>query len=140
MKCKRLDSDAKLPTRKHITDAGIDVYALHDEMILPQSCKVIRTGITFEFPKDTVAHPWPKSRNDYLIGAGVIDCDYQGEILIKIVNPYNKLIKISKHEGIAQLVIYPIVRQIIEEVDEIHEIVSDRGETGGIAGNAKSDT
>ena len=139
MKCKRLDKEAKLPTRKHPKDAGIDVYALQDETIPPHSCKVVKTGVTFEFPKNTVVHPWPKSRNDHLVGAGVIDCEYQGEVLIKVVNPYDKPIEISKHDGIAQLVIYPIVCPPIEEAEEIHEVISERGDTGGIAGNAKED-
>lgn len=136
MKCKRLDPEAKLPTRKHSTDAGIDVYSLKDEIIPPNGCKVVRTGVTFDFPKDTVIFVWPKSRNDHIVGAGVIDWTYQGEILIKIINPYNIPMNISKHSGIAQLVILPALFPFIEEVSDIHEVVTDRGNTGGIVGNA----
>ena len=136
MKCKRIDKEAKLPTRKHIGDAGIDVYALDYNRIPPHSFKIIKTGVTFEFPKNTVVFVWPKSRNEYLIGAGVIDFSYQGEILVKIFNITDKPLPIDKHEGIAQLVITPVLCPPIEEVDEIHSIESIRGDTGGIVGNS----
>ena len=139
MKCKKLNEEAKIPTRKHPTDAGIDVYALKDVVIPPHSFKVVPTGVTFDFPKDTVIFVWPKSKNEHLIGAGVIDHEYQGEILVKVFNISSDSMTVEKHEGIAQLVIVPVIRPEIEEVDEIHEIKSDRGDTGGIAGNAKKD-
>lgn len=137
MKCKRIDPEAKLPTKKNPTDAGIDVYALDYNRIEPHSFKVVKTGVTFEFPLDTVVFVWPKSRNQYLIGAGVIDNEYQGEILVKIFNTTDNTLVIPKHMGIAQLVITPVLYPTIEEVDEIHEIESDRGNTGGIVGNSK---
>jgi len=130
--CKRIDKEAKLPTRKHVTDAGIDVYALADVTIGPQFHMVVRTGVTFDFPDDTVALVWPKSRAPFLIGAGVIDYTYQGEILVKVFNVGTGPLIISKHDPIAQLVITPVLTPHIVEVDEIHHIKSQRGETGGI--------
>ncbi len=137
VKFKKLDEEAKAPTRKHPTDAGIDVYSLEADTIPPNSYKVMRTGVTFEFPENTVAFAWPKSRNEHVVGAGVIDCAYQGEILIKVINPYDHPMPIPKHTGIAQLVITPVIcPEIWEEVGEIHEIETDRGDTGGIVGNS----
>ena len=136
LKVKKLVEEAKLPTRKHPTDAGIDVYALEETIIFPHSIQVVKTGVTFDFPDNTVIFVWPKSRANFLVGAGVIDSGYQGEILVKVTNISKKTITIEKHQGIAQLVIVPVLCPPIEEVDEIHQKESDRGATGGIAGNA----
>ena len=132
MPCKRINKEAKLPTRKHPTDAGIDVYALEATTIAPHSFEVVKTGVTFDFPNDTVAFAWPKSGNVHLVGAGVIDSNYQGEILVKVFNTSDSPMPIPKHAGIAQLVIVPVLCPPIQEVDEIHDVESDRGATGGI--------
>ena len=137
IKVKKLDKEAKIPTRKFLTDAGMDVYSLEDIIIPPHSLQVVRTGVTVDFPNSTVALIWPKSRANFLVGAGVIDNPYQGEILVKITNILDKELKIEKHQGIAQIVIVPVLCPPIEEVDKIHQEKSERGETGGIVGNAK---
>ncbi len=137
LKVKRIEEEAKVPIRKHITDAGMDVYALEEVTIPPHTIQVVRTGITVEFPKNTVAFVWPKSRSDFIVGAGVIDNPYQGEILVKVANISDQDLKIEKHQGLAQIVITPVLCLMIEEVDDIHQKESDRGATGGIVGNAK---
>ena len=130
LKVKRIEEEAKLPTRKHSCDAGMDVYALENCYIPPHTAQVVRTGITVEFPPNTVAFVWPKSRSDFLVGAGVVDFLYQGEILVKVTNISDRTLKIEKHQGIAQIVITPVLCPEIEEVDEIHQEESDRGATG----------
>ncbi len=136
LKVKRLEKEAKTPTRKHPTDAGMDVYALEDVLIFPNTIEVVRTGIAVKFPEDIVALVWPKSRADFLVGAGVIDNDYRGEILVKVSNISNTVLQIEKHQGLAQIVIVPVLCPLIEEVDEIYQEETDRGATGGIAENA----
>lgn len=132
MDCKRLVEDAKLPTRKFKDDAGIDVYALENNIIPPNKFKVIRTGVTFEIPYGNVMFVWPKSKANFLIGAGVIDSSYQGEILVKIFNGDDSDLIINKHDPIAQLVLVPVFTPEIEEVSEIHVNKTERGATGGI--------
>ncbi len=137
LKCKKIDKEAKIFTRKHFTDAGMDVYSLNDVSINPCSCQIVKTGITVDFPDNTVAFVWPKSRSNFLIGAGVIDYTFQGEILVKIFNISDKELKIKKHQGIAQIVITTVLCPLIKEVNKIHKNKTERGETGGIAGNSK---
>lgn len=137
LKVKKLDEEAKIPTRKYPTDAGMDVYALNDIIIKPHTIQVVKTGITVDFPDNTVALVWPKSRANFLIGAGVIDSSYMGEILVKVSNISDKELKIEKHQGLAQIVIVPVLCPLIEEVDEINKDETERGATGGIVGNAK---
>ena len=137
LRVKKINEEAKIPTRKYPTDAGMDVYALNDVLIEPHTIEVVKTGITADFPDGTVALVWPKSRANFLVGAGVIDNGYQGEIMVKVSNISNNSLKIEKHQGIAQIVIVPVICPSVEEVDEIHEDETERGETGGIAGNAR---
>jgi dUTP pyrophosphatase len=76
----------------------------------------------------------PKGKNDHLVGAGVVDAGYQGEILVKVINPYDRPLVFPGGAPIAQLLVLPIVTPQVEEVDpgRIHITASQRGGTGGI--------
>lgn len=130
----KLYPNAKLPTRKFPKDAGMDFYALEEERIPPHSFKVIKTGITIKITPGCVGLIFPKSRNNHLIGAGVVDEDYQGEILVKIVNYSNEDLLIKSGDAVAQMVIIPIFTPQILEVhkDLIHQEKTERGNSGGI--------
>jgi len=131
----KLEEDAKLPTRKHWSDAGADLYALETAVLSPQTSGIIRTGVTIDIPDGYVGILKAKSKSDFIVGAGVVDSGYQGEILVKIFNPYRAPIEIVKGSAIAQLVITPCISGEIQEIpkEEIHNTKSDRGKTGGIA-------
>ena len=133
----KLQKEALLPTRKHPDDAGIDFYSSEDKIIPPRSFGVVGTGITVEIPGGYVGLMMPKSRNDHLLGAGVIDAGYQGEIRIKIANITDDPLHVTYGQGIGQMLIIPIETPAVEEVpaDEIHKERSERGATGGILGN-----
>jgi dUTP pyrophosphatase len=130
----RLDPQALLPTRKHPHDAGIDFYALLETVIQPHEFAIVRTGITVEIPAGYVGLMKPKGRNDHLLGAGVIDAGYQGEILIKVVNPFDRPLILHPGDAVGQMVLVPVVTPAVEEVgaDEIHAQASRRGNSGGI--------
>lgn len=130
----RLDQQAVAPTRKHPTDAGVDAYANEDVRIAPFSYRVVHTGVTFDIPEGTLLQVWPKGRNNHLLGAGVIDAGYQGEIMIKVVNYSWKPLRIHRGEAIAQLVHLPVITEPVQEVplEEIHSVRSARAADGGI--------
>lgn len=130
----RLDQQAVAPTRKHPTDAGVDVYANEDVRIAPFSYRVVHTGVTFDIPEGTLLQVWPKGRNNHLLGAGVIDAGYQGEIMIKVVNYSWKPLRVHRGEAIAQLVHLPVITEPVQEVplEEIHSVRSARAADGGI--------
>lgn len=138
IKAAKLRDDAIIPTRKHPSDAGIDFYAVEPQIIAPHSFGIIKTGITVEIPDGFVGIMKPKSRNDHLLGAGVIDAGYQGEIQIKIANITDEPLRIEYKQAVGQMVILPVVTPAVEEIscEEIHKVVSERGATGGILGNA----
>lgn len=134
MKFARLTQSAKLPERKHPTDAGVDVYADEAVRVPPFSYRVVHTGVTAEVPEGTVLQVWPKGRNNHLAGSGIVDAGYQGEIMIKVVNYSWKVLTIKRGDAIAQLVHLPVMCEPVVELplDKIHRARSQRGGEGGI--------
>ncbi|MBR6088574.1 MAG: hypothetical protein IKP86_01480 [Anaerolineaceae bacterium] len=136
IKVAKLLEDAVLPTRKHPDDAGIDFYAYESSIVPPHMFRTVKTGITMEIPKGYVGLLMPKSRNDHILGAGVVDAGYQGEICIKVGNITDKTLLFKYGQAIAQMLIIPVETPAVEEVplSEIHKEKSERGATGGILG------
>lgn len=134
MKIARLRPDAVVPTRKHAADAGLDVYAVETVVVPPHQFAIVPTGITIEIPPGTVGLLKPKGRSNHLLGAGVVDAGYQGEILVKVANPTAKPIVFNHGDAVGQLVLLPVLTPALEEVnrDEIHQHKSTRGGSGGI--------
>ena len=138
IKAAKLREDAILPTRKHPDDAGIDFYSVESVWIQPNNFKIVKTGITVEIPKGYVGLMKPKSRSNFLLGAGVIDAGYQGETQIKVANVGLGTLAIAYGDAIAQMLIVPVETPAVEEVplSGIHQEASERGATGGILGNS----
>lgn len=130
----RLRAGAILPTRSHPTDAGLDIYAAQAIVIPPHSFAIVPTGITVEIPSGYVGLLKPRGRSNHLLGAGVVDAGYQGEILVKVVNVTDQPLEFNRGDAVGQLVILPVVTPAVLEVDpsEIHAEKSSRGESGGI--------
>lgn len=124
--------DVVLPSRKNPTDAGLDLNSFGNYIIYPHEFKIIRTGIMFEFPENSVALLKPKSKSNYLLGAGVVDQSYRGEILVKVYNPSSKeTLTIEHGQAVCQMVILPVLIPSLEYVDDI-SVNTDRGVDGGI--------
>lgn len=133
----RLHPGAKAPTRKHPTDAGVDVYADRNAIVWPLSAKVIGTGLTFECEPGYMLLAKPKGASKHLVGAGVGDALYQGEYMIRVVNFTLSPMRIKRGDPIAQIIKVPILTDPLEEIllEYIHVVSSDRGASGGIHTN-----
>ncbi len=136
----RLRPDAYLPTRKHPEDAGLDLYAVETTRIPPFSFGIVPTGITVSIPAGLVGLLKPKGRSNHLLGAGVVDAGYQGEILIKVANPTTEELIFQPGDPIGQLVLMPVLTPAVEEISlaEIHRQRSARSGSGGIVEQHKS--
>jgi dUTP pyrophosphatase len=134
IKIAKIDPNAFLPSRKHPADAGLDIYANCHIIIEPHSTSIVSTGITLEITSGFVGLLKPKGRNNHLLGAGVVDAGYQGEILVKVANISDHPLKIKPGDAIGQLLILPILTPEVLEVDpaQIHNENTSRGNTGGI--------
>lgn len=134
LRFSRLDPGASLPARKHPSDAGVDIFANETVTIAPFSSARVHTGLTFEIRPDFMLLAKPKSGSDFLLGAGVIDPGYQGEILIKVVNYTPNPLTIARGAPLAQLVQVAILTDPLEEAapESLHAERSTRGADGGI--------
>lgn len=134
IKAARLHPGARLPERKHPGDAGMDFYALEVTLVPPHGAAILKTGITLEIPAGSVGLLMPKGRHDHLVGSGVVDAGYQGEILVRVVNPFDAPLVFQPGDAIAQMLLLPVHTPAVIEVDpgEIHVQATPRGATGGI--------
>jgi dUTP pyrophosphatase len=130
----RISENAKLPTRKLSNDAGMDLYSLEAMEIKAHTFKLVHTGVVVEIPKGYVGIIKPKGGNTHLLGSGVVDAGYTGEIILRVVNPFYYDMVFEHGHPMGQMVILPVVTPEVVEVtlDDITEVKTERGATGGI--------
>ena|SRR3989344_1171757 len=136
------DAGAIVPDYAHEGDAGLDIYANEECILMPGHRKDIGTGLHLEIPKEHAGLVWDKSSLPLKYGiktmAGVIDSNYRGELKIVLINLSSKEFQVAKGMKIAQLLIQKVERAEIKEVSELSS--SERGEKGfGSTGLRKSD-
>jgi dUTP pyrophosphatase len=130
----RMSQDVVRPRRKHVEDAGVDVFAAETVLIWPFQMVKVRTGVSVQVPEGTALFVWPKSGGNHVLGAGVIDAGYQGEVLVKVLNYRPWPLVIKKGDPVAQLVMTAVVGgpELEVPLQELHKAASARGTTGGI--------
>lgn len=114
---ERCHPDAVLPTYAHVSDSGMDVYALEDITIEPGETKLVPTGIKVALPPGFELQVRPKSgvsvRTKLRVGnsPGTIDQDYRDEIKIIIENvaPPIKAIKPDRPGNLTVTVDDPLI-------------------------------
>jgi dUTP pyrophosphatase len=127
LKIKKINDSAIIPNYAHITDSGMDLYSIEDKIIRPNETALIKTGLKIELPQNTEAQIRPKSgialKNSVTVlnTPGTIDEGYTGEIQVILINHGERLYKVNKGEKIAQMVIIPVIRVEIEQVNELVE-------------------
>lgn len=118
IKVERINDSAKLPTRAHAFDAGLDLYANDYYSIAPYSQALISTGIKMAIPDGFVGLIWDKSglaSKGYKTMGGVIDSGYRGEIKIVFKNLSEDIYNIEPGQKIAQILIQKVELPEIEE-------------------------
>ena len=137
-----LDEGAKMPTRAHPYDAGLDLYTpsaicvpetryseFFDEVEIGYA--IVDTGVHVEIPEGYVGFIKSKSGLNVkhgLTAEGVIDAHYTGSITVKLYNHAGEEYYFNAGDKIAQLVILPCLLPVPELVDSLEE--TDRGENG----------
>lgn len=131
--CK-LSATAGIPEYQHETDAGLDLVSVEDVEILPGECKLIKTGIAIALPINTEAQIRPRSGLALKHGItvlntpGTIDQGYRGEICVILINHGNETFQVNSGMKIAQMVICPIIKVTIQEVNKLEK--TSRGSDG----------
>ena len=132
MKLKiKLDDGAKMPTRAHKNDAGLDLYAERSATVYPHASEIFDTGVHIEIPAGYVGFLKSKSGLNVkhgITGEGVIDMGYTGSITVKLYNSSDKDYTVRKGDKISQLVILPVLTPQLERVESLG--TTDRGDNG----------
>lgn len=134
LKAKKLFEDAKLPTKGHPGDAGIDFYAFETVTFAPHTQERVRTGIAVEIPEGYVSLIWDKSSISFNKGlkvmGGVIDASFRGEWVMSLYNTTDKEQVIEKGHKIAQAIVQKFEDCDIVEVSELSDTVRGSGREG----------
>jgi dUTP pyrophosphatase len=120
-----------LPTKGHPDDAGYDLYAAESRTITPQEVVRVRTGVRVAVPPGHVAVVHDRSSmasKGLLVGGGIIDPGYTGEVDVIVVNTSDRAKQVHRGDKVAQLLVY---RLFAGEVDEASDLApTDRGAKG----------
>lgn len=136
LKVKKINELAILPQYAHEGDAGLDLFSVEEKIIMPGETVLVHTGIQIELPKDTEAQIRPRSglalKNSITVlnTPGTIDEGYRGEIGIILINHSKINFRVEKNMKIAQMVIKPVLKVSIVEVDELNSTQRGKGGFG----------
>ena len=133
---KKLQKNIILPEYKTDGSSGMDLMANVEQTvkILPGEKKIISTGIMVAIPEQYEIQIRPRSglaaKNgiSVLNTPGTIDSDYRGEIKVILINLGKYTFEINKNDRIAQMIVCPIIKVELKEVESLPETV--RGEGG----------
>lgn len=140
---KLLRSTAQLPEYQTPGSAGLDLHAAIREkrtVFANRASTIIPTGVAIKIPDKHVGLLCIRSSTAVkgglmlVNGVGVIDSDYQGEIMIALRASVSA-VEIHPGERIAQLVIAPCPQLQLVQVEEFTQKTK-RG-TGGIGSTGK---
>jgi dUTP pyrophosphatase len=129
VKIQRLRNRAQ-PLPRYQTDhaAGLDLTADPADgaiTLSPLQRMAVPTGIAIEIPPGFEGQVRPRSGRALEEGLtlvnspGTIDADYRGEIKVIMINLGDRAIEIQPGDRIAQLVIAPVVRVELVEVERL---------------------
>ena len=151
----------KSPVRGTSKSAGIDFFVPNDMSfkLWPGSDVLIPSGIKASIPEGFMLMAAEKSgvvtsaeaalkagrkvkegayESVVVLGAKIVDEDYQGEIHIHLINVGKSTVVIESGTKIAQFILVPVSYEDLEEVteSELFAFISDRGDGGfGSTGN-----
>lgn len=141
VKVKKLHPDAKVPQYAEPGASGLDLHAYIRNgiyygrrlIIEPGDSAIISTGIAIQIPEGYEGQIRPRSglaaKNMISIinTPGTIDRSYSGELMVILINlSKDECFRVGHEDRIAQLVIAPVAKAELIEVDELEQ--TERGE------------
>lgn len=133
----RVGKEWPLPTYATAGSAGLDLRACLDDAIEiePGQTVLVKTGMAI-YIKDTqfAGMILPRSglghKHGIVLGnlVGLIDSDYQGELMISVWNRGQTTFRLEPGERLAQYVLVPVVQAEFEQVEDF--VATDRGAGG----------
>lgn len=133
----RIGDSIPFPEYATAGSAGLDLRACLDEPLTlhPGETRLLKTGLSIHIADASLAAMiLPRSglghKHGIVLGnlVGLIDSDYQGELMVSCWNRGQSAFTIQPGERIAQLVLVPVVQAEFEQVEQFEQ--SQRGEGG----------
>jgi dUTP pyrophosphatase len=135
LRVRLLRDGARLPTRAHDGDAGLDLHAVEHATIAPGERASVGTGIAVEIPPGHAGLVLPRSglaaRHGIALvnSPGLIDSGYRGEVAVLLLNTdRERSFEIEPGDRIAQLAVTSIAPA--EPVEATDLGVTSRAEGG----------
>jgi dUTP pyrophosphatase len=130
------ERDLPLPEYASAQAAGMDIAAaLEGELVLqPNAVSLIPTGFAAALPDGFELQVRPRSglaikHGITVVNApGTIDADYRGEIKIGLINLGQEPFTIRRGDRVAQLVLAPVCRAVLQPVNSLE--ATERGSGG----------
>ncbi|MFW5653941.1 MAG: dUTP diphosphatase [Planctomycetota bacterium] len=139
LQIRRIDPDVPLPNYHSDLAAGLDLHAALPREALawtlsPGEIRLIPCGFAMAVPMGYEAQVRPRSGLATRFGIsmpnapGTIDADYRGPVMVPLINLGRHDFQVERHMRIAQMVIAPVARIRLEEVEQLDE--TPRGSDG----------
>jgi dUTP pyrophosphatase len=124
---KRLRAGAQVPAYQSEHAAGLDLHACLEAplTIAPGDIVLVPCGFAMAIPHGFEAQVRPRSglATKHGIGMpnapGTVDSDYRGEMMVPLVNLGRAAFTVEHGMRVAQMVIAPVARAAVREVDEL---------------------
>jgi dUTP pyrophosphatase len=131
----RLRADAVLPERAYAGDAGLDLASCERVELGPGERALVPTGLAVAIPDGHAGFVLRRSGLaanhgvTVLNAPGLVDSGYRGELRVILLNTdLTETFVVEPGMRIAQLLVLPLPRVELQEVDELP--ASERGEGG----------
>lgn len=127
LRFQRLDDRAVVPAYQSSHAAGLDLHTTIGEstVLEPGEILIVPCGFAMAIPDGWEAQVRPRSGLASRHGIsmpnapGTIDADYRGEVKVPLINLSKFPFTIEPGMRIAQMVIAPVARVVVEEVEEL---------------------
>ena len=132
LKFAKLTDQAFAPTRGSKLAAGYDLYSAYDCEVPAHGKFCVKTDLQISVPSGCYGRIAPRSgltvKHFIDIGAGVIDEDYRGNVIVVLFNFGDTDFKVKKGDRIAQLILEQIYYAELQELSTLDN--TDRGSKG----------
>lgn len=132
IKFKSVDG-GQIPEWSDLANAGLDLYANEDIVLLPDKTTPVHLGIASEFAPNYVALLKERSgmgKSGIALRGGVIDSCYRGEWAALLLNLSDENYVIAKGDRVCQAIFLPVLHLQIAEVDSLNDSIRGKGGFG----------
>ena len=124
MKVKRFKKTTRMPVKSHLPDVGLDIFTPKEFWLRPLETITVGLELAVSIPEGFAGMLVPRSsitERGMIVQTAVIDPDYTGEIHLIITNCSNNVRLIEEGQRVCSLVVYSVLNERIEEVEEMTE-------------------